>query len=304
MSTWNQSLTAAGVREPELRRDFSIQRRVVRQYRRSAYLACRMLLPPAVLPHVLGATALMHHGDDLLDTGPKPQRAAAWTAWEQRVRTALETGTTDDPLLRTLLHTVAAHPRHRGLVESFMATATVDLEFTGFATEADYQAYLDAYSLPAFLLVAALIGPETDPDGAFHSGCRTFIDGSQRLDFVNDLAEDLREGRPGIPAETLKRFSVTEEDLSAGHATPAVRSLVEHETEAARADLRAARDLLGLVPAAGRPMVGALIEIELLTAEAVLARGPGVLRGSASPSLPGTLKVLLAARRDARTARR
>ncbi|MFK0110256.1 squalene/phytoene synthase family protein [Streptomyces sp. NPDC091217] len=303
MSTWNQSLTAAGIREPELRRAYSTQRGVVRRYRRSAYLACRMLLPPAVLPHVLAATALMHHGDDLMDTGPKPQRAPAWAAWEQRVRTALEMGTTDEPLIRTLLHTLSAHPRHREVVDSYLATAGAELEFAGFATEADYQAYLDAYSLPGFFMVAALIGPESDPDGAFRAGCRTFIDGSQRLDFVNDLAEDIREGHPGIPAETLKHFSVTEEELAAGHASPGLGSLVEHEVEAARTDLRSARELLGLIPPAGRPMVGALIEIELLTAEAVLGRGAGILRGSASPSLPGTLKVLRDARRGARTAR-
>ncbi|WP_157537674.1 hypothetical protein [Kitasatospora azatica] len=38
----------------------------------------------------------------------------------------------------------------------------------------------------------------------------------------------------------------------------------------------------------------ALLEIEFLTVEAVLARGTGILRGSASPPLAGTLKVMLA----------
>ncbi|MEU9450315.1 squalene/phytoene synthase family protein [Streptomyces sp. NPDC048277] len=303
MSTWNQSLTAAGIREPRLRRDYSTQRRVVRRYRRSAYLACRLLLPPAVLPHVMAATAVMHHGDNLLDTGPKPQRAAAWAAWEQQVRTALETGTSDDPLIRTLLHTLTAHPRHREVVESYLPTAGAELEFTGFVTEGDYQAYVDAYSLPAFFTIAALMGPETDPDGAFRAACRTLVDGSQRLDFVNDLAEDLREGRPGIPAETLKHFSVTVEELAAGQASPGLRPLVEHEVEAARADLRSARAVLDLIPAANRPMVGALIEIELLTAEALLTKGADVLRGSASPPVPATLRVLRDARRRARAAR-
>ncbi|MER7834710.1 squalene/phytoene synthase family protein [Streptomyces sp. NPDC096040] len=304
MSAWNQSLTAAGIREPELRRDYSTQRRTVRRYRRSAYLACRMLLPPAVQPHVVAATAVMHHGDNLLDSGPESQRAQAWAGWEQRVRTGLETGTSDDPLVRTLLHTVTAYPRHREVVEAYLATATAELEFTGFATEADYQDYLDAYSLPAFLLIGALLGPETDPGGRFLAGCRRLIDGSQRLDFVNDLAEDLREGRPGIPAETLKRFSVTAEDLTAGQASPGLRSLVAHEVETARVDLRSARELLELLPAAHRPLVETLIEIELLTAEAVLAPGTDVLRGSASPSTAGTLKLVLGARRRAVRAQR
>ncbi|MER5525227.1 squalene/phytoene synthase family protein [Streptomyces sp. NPDC002677] len=304
MSAWNQSLTAAGIRDAELRRDYSIQRRTVRRYRRSAYLACRMLLPPAVQPHVVAATAVMHHGDDLLDSGPEAGRAQAWADWERRVRAGLETGTSDDPLVRTLLHTVSVYPRHRELVTAYLATATTELEFTGFATESDYQDYLDAYSMPAFLLIGALLGPETDPGGRFLAGCRRLIDGSQRLDFVNDLAEDLREGRPGIPAETLKRFSVTAQDLAAGRASPGLRSLVAHEVETARADLRSARELLELIPAAHRPLVGTLIEIELLTAEAVLAPGTDVLRGSASPSTAGTLKLVLGARRRAVRAQR
>ncbi|MFJ8486976.1 squalene/phytoene synthase family protein [Streptomyces sp. NPDC094038] len=304
MSAWNKTLTAAGITDPELRLDYGVQRRAVRQYRRSAYLACRVLLPPAVLPHVVAATAVMHHGDTLLDSGPKPERAVAWAAWERRVRTALETGTSDDPLIRTLLHTVSAYPRHRAAVESYLATAAAELAFEGFATETDYQAYVDAYSLPAFLPVAGLLGPESDTDGRFRAGCRTLIDGSQRLDFVNDLAEDLREGHLGIPAETLKRFSVTVEDLEAGRASAGLRSLVEHEVETARADLRSGREVLPLMPAPHRPMVSALVEIELMTAEAVLARGTGVLRGSASPSTAGTLRLLLGARRAAVRAQR
>lgn len=301
MRTWQRSLTAAGVRTPELRNDYGDARRLVARFRRSSYLAARLLLPPSVLPHVVAATAVMHHGDNLLDTGPKPQRIAAWASWEQRVRKALETGVADDPLIRTLLHTVAAYPRLRGVVEEYLSTAGAELEFTGFDSEADYQAYVDAYSLPAFMLVAVLLGPEDD-DGPYRAMCRTLIDGSQRLDFVNDLAEDIAEGRPGIPAQTLARFSVTPTDLAAGHEPSGLRELVEHEVGAALAALEAARELPAQVSARGRALLNAFVEIELLTADAALARGAALLHGSASPPLLGTLRVLRNARRTARSA--
>ncbi|MFE9763265.1 squalene/phytoene synthase family protein [Streptomyces sp. NPDC005808] len=303
MTTWQRSLTAAGVREAQLRNDYAHARRLVSRFRRSSYLAARLLLPPSVLPHVVAATAVMHHGDNLLDTGPKPQRIAAWASWEQRVRKALETGVADDPLIRTLLHTVAAHPQLRGAVEEYLSTAGAELEFSGFVSEADYQAYVDAYSLPGFMLIAVLLCPE-DVDGRYRATCRTLIDGSQRLDFVNDLAEDLAEGRPGIPAQTLARFSVTEADLVAGHEPPGMRPLVEHEVSAARTALEAARDLPTQVSAPGRALLNAFVEIELLTADAALARGAALLHGSASPPLLDTLRVLRNARRTARNARR
>jgi phytoene synthase len=300
MNAWKESLDAAEIREPALRRDYDAQRRLVSRFRRTSYLAVHLLLPRPMLPHVVAATAVMHHGDNLLDTGPKTQRAARWASWEQQVRQVLDTGVSADPLLRTLAHTIAAHPRLRRTVEEYLSTATAELEFTGFLDEADYQAYVDAYSLPAFMLVGALLGPEAD-DGPYRTACRTFIDGSQRTDFVNDIAEDLREGRLGIPAKTLERFSVTLEDLAAGREVPGVRELVGHEVRQARTALEAARELPALAPVAYRPLMSALVEVELLTADAVLARGAKLLRGSARPPLVAALRVLLSARRRVRT---
>ncbi|GAA1040503.1 MULTISPECIES: hypothetical protein [Streptomyces] len=94
MRGWAKSLDAAGAQEPGLREDSDRQRRSVRPFRRTAYLAARLLLPRPLLPHMMGATAELH--------------------------------------------------------------------FTGCATEADYQACLDAYSYPAVMLVAGLLTPEAD----------------------------------------------------------------------------------------------------------------------------------------------
>jgi phytoene synthase len=295
-------LDAAGIRESQLRRDYGAQRASVARFRRATYLAARLLLPKPVLPHVVAATAVMHHGDNLLDSGPKTQRVAAWSSWEQEVRKALDSGASDDPLIRTLLHTTKAYPRLREVVQEYLSTATAELEFAGFSTEADYQAYVDAYSLPAFMLVASLLGPEHD-DGDFRAGCRTFIDGSQRLDFVNDLAEDLTEGRLGIPAKTLERFSVTEKDLAEGHESPGVRALITHQVDAARASLTAAKELPALTAHPNGVLLGAVVEIELLTADAALAHGARLLRGSVSPPVVGSLRVMLGARRRARKER-
>ncbi|MFF4276351.1 squalene/phytoene synthase family protein [Streptomyces sp. NPDC001536] len=300
MSAWKRALDAAGIREPELRRDYDAQRRLVARERRSSYLAARVLLPRPMLPHVVAATAVMHHGDDLLDTGPKPQRVAAWAAWERRLREALEKGVADDPPVRAFLHTMAAYPRLGEVTEEYLATATAELEFTGFTTEADFQAYVDAYSLPAFMLVGTLLGPETD-DGRYRALCRTLIEGSQRLDFVNDLAEDLPEGRLGIPTETLRRFSLAPEDLTAGQTPPGLRDLLNDQIDAARTALKAARGLPALAAPQGRALLSAVIDIELLTADAAAARGTALLNGSASPSLPGTLRVLRNARKLRRT---
>jgi 15-cis-phytoene synthase len=302
MSVWNQALDAAGVREPGLRHDYSAQRQVVARYRRTSYLAARMLLPRPMLPHVIAMTAFMHHGDNLLDSGPQDGRADAWAEWEKRVREALETGESDQPLIHAVVHTVATLPRTRGHIEAYLATASAELEFAGFATDADYAAYVDAYTLPAFMLIAGLLAPEDD-DTQFRAACRTYIDGSQRLDFVNDLAEDLREGRFAIPAETLEHFGVAREDLASGEDLPGVRELLRSEIGRARETLTAARPLAELTPPAYRPMVRALIEVELLTAKAAEVKEADLLRAPAGPSAPAALRVLLREYRQARRVR-
>jgi 15-cis-phytoene synthase len=298
MGGWKAALDAAGVEDPALRADYTRARETSARFRRSAHLAARLLLPRELFAHVVAATAFMHHGDNLLDSGAAPERAAAYGRWEREVRAGLDTGASEDPVVRPLLHTITAHPPLRGYAEAYLDTARTDLDFTGFATEADYQDYVDRYSLPAFMLVACLLAPREDtPDGgraaAYRAACRTYIDAAQRLDFANDLAEDLAGGRLALPLETLARFGVTREELENARDTDGTRQLLRHVLDRAGATLEAARVLDGLAAPAGRPLVRALIDIEALTAEAARAKGTGLLHGSVGPSGVAAVRVLL-----------
>ncbi|WP_432251331.1 squalene/phytoene synthase family protein [Streptomyces sp. HNM1019] len=298
MSLWNRALDAAGISDPQLREDYARQRKLVAGYRRSAYLAARLLLPPPLLPHLIAATAFMHRTDTLLDSGPVAERAGACAEWVKEVRDGLASGESDHAAVRPLLHTVSAHPGMRGRVEDFLDASAAELEFTGFATEADYQRYVDAYVLPAFMLIAGLIAGE-DPAADCREACRVYIDGSQRLDFVNDLSEDLAEGRLNLVRETLDAHGVTRADLENARDTPAIHALLARLLGEARACLSTSRSLVGLAPPEGRPLLRAMIEIELLTAAAAAAKGPGLLRAPARTPLPATARVLFRERRRA-----
>ncbi|MEV4442073.1 squalene/phytoene synthase family protein [Streptomyces sp. NPDC049577] len=291
MRTWKRTLTAAGVEEPRLREEYTRQRAVVAAYRRHAYIAVRLLLPPPVVPHVIAATAFMHHTDTLLDgEAADPE---SFREWEKAVRDALATGHSDDPVLRPLLHTASVHPRLAGHVEEFLAGAPLDRDFGGFADEAEYARYVDAYSLPAFLLVACLVlAPDARPE-TVRALCRTYIDGSQRLDFVNDLAEDLRAGRLALPARTLEEHGVSRADLERGRDTPGTRALLATLLRRAREDLLASRPLPGHAPPEHRAFVRAFITLEVLTADAALAKGSTLLHAPARPPAGAALRVLL-----------
>ncbi|MEU7136092.1 squalene/phytoene synthase family protein [Streptomyces sp. NPDC046261] len=296
MHAWDRTLTLAGIHDKRLRADYTRQRALVSAYRRHAYVAVRLLLPPALVPHVIAATAFMHHTDTLLDEGGGPANGAgggdAYAAWEKEVRDGLATGQSGHPVLRPLLHTASRHPRLRDHVQEFLAGAPLDRDFTGFTDEAEYGRYVDAYSLPAFMLIACLLLDPAADAGTTRELCRAYIDGSQRLDFVNDLAEDLREGRLTLTAQALERHGVRRADLERGRETAAVRALLTDLLGRARRDLLASRRLPGLAPAPHRAFIRAVIALEVLTADAAMARGTGLLRGAARPSVPGALRVL------------
>ncbi|WP_324606811.1 squalene/phytoene synthase family protein [Kitasatospora phosalacinea] len=290
---WERALDAAGVREPGLRAAYGRQREQVAAYKREVALAAGLLLPPATVPHVIAATAFMHRTDDLLDSGPPDARRAASARWREQVTAALDAGDSADRDLRPLLDSVAARPVLRGRVLDFLAVADADLDFAGFATEDDYQAYLDGYSLPGFMVVAALLGPDGD-QRAYRAACRTFIDSSQRLDFVNDLAEDLADGRLTLPRQTLAEHGVTRADLERPAATPAVRALLGALLDRSDRDRDRAVDagIAELAPPAHRPMVRCILGVERLTAAAARADLDALLRRSASPAKPGLLRLL------------
>ena len=303
MGGWDRALDAAGLDEPRLRDDYGRQREQVAQYKRDALLAAGLLLPPRLVPHVVAATAFMHRTDNLLDSGPVAERKQAYTAWEQEVRDSLATGGADDPELRPLLHTVAAHPVLRGRVLDYLGSALADLDFTGFDTEADYQRYLDGYSLPAFMVVATLLGPDGD-QAAYRAACRTFIDAAQRLDFVNDLAEDLADGRLTIPEQTMERHRVIRADLEQARDRPAVRALLTDQLDQVDRTLAESRALIGLVPPVHRPMVRCMIRLDELTGAAARADVPALLHRSATPAKLAAARLLVREYLRARRLRR
>ncbi|MFC9237604.1 phytoene/squalene synthase family protein [Streptomyces decoyicus] len=301
MATWPKALDQAEITDPALRRDYDEQRRLVARYARPEYTAVRLLLPARLVPDIIAATAFMHHSDNLIDQGPVATRIAALGDWERQVHDALESGKADQPVLRTLVDTIARQPQLRRHVEDFLAGAPLEVRTEGFASESDFQQYVDGYSLPAFMLIACLLGGA--PAEKYVAGCRTFIEASQRLDFLNDVAEDLSNGRLGIPEEDLARRGLTRADLTGkGGAPDGFRALLRDQAQQARSGLAASYGLVDLVQAHSRPFVRALIGIQGLTLRAAARKGTALLQGSARPSVDAALRILareyMAARRQ------
>ncbi|MGQ4435166.1 squalene/phytoene synthase family protein [Streptomyces sp. SAS_260] len=309
MTRWSTALKTAGVTDPRLRRAYDAQRRLVRRFAPHEYAAVRLLLPPELHPPAVAAVAYMHATDELIDTGAVDVRTTVLASWDAQTTAALDGGELpSDETLSALRDTTLRHPYLAARVRAFLDGATVEARWTGFATEADFQAYVDSYALPALMLTASLLAPDPDagPDDPYVRGCRALIEGLQRTDFLADLAEDAEDGRIGIPEDELVRHGLKFEDLRGRSeaAVPALERLVHEQADLAEATLPEGRTLPALVAAEHRPFLDALIAVQELRLRAVRRKGGRLIRRGANPSVLGGLGVLARQYRRARAARR
>ncbi|GAA2333798.1 squalene/phytoene synthase family protein [Streptomyces kunmingensis] len=301
MPTWKKTLRAAGIRRADLHADYSRQRDLVKAFAKKEYLAVRLLLPPALHPPVIAAVAFMHATDELIDTGDAADRKNALAQWAEATRAALgEPAAGTDATLRTLADTVTRHPGLRPRVEAFLTGAHLDVDYTGFRSEEQLQEYVTGYSLPAFMLMAGFVAPActrgTHGDqAAFEAGCRALIESMQRVDWLDDLAEDAANGVVGVPQQDLDRHQLTVADIAqpTDSTRRSLAELVQEQTALAQDQLRAAGRLPQLVAPATQPFVTALCRLQHLKLAAVRQAGGDLADGGAEVALPAVLRTLI-----------
>jgi phytoene/squalene synthetase len=91
----------------------------------------------------------------------------------------------------------------------------------------------------------------------------------QVLEHCQDVAEDRRRGRIYLPLEDLTAFGVTPGDLDADVTSTAVRRLVAHEVQRARALLLSGMPLVRSLRGSARVAVAGFVAGGLATADAL-----------------------------------
>ncbi|WP_314621276.1 squalene/phytoene synthase family protein [Streptomyces stackebrandtii] len=283
---WERVLDRAGIREPEARRGYTEQLRAVRRFAPAEYLAARLLLPAPLQPDVIALVAFMHETDDRIDRGQRVEREEALWRWRELTAEALAAGGGAQPVLRTLSWTVRRHPVLRGRIDAFLAGAAQEVAWERFGSEAEVGRYIEAYSLSALMLSMCLLAPDGAAAAAdFERVCLALMTAMQRIDFLEDLAQDVEEGRVGISEEALARHGLTAGDLRPEAAgTAPVAALVAAQAVTAAVSLGAARSIVGLVAAPYRPFLRAVVQVQEARAAAVRKAGASVVARPCGPS--------------------
>ncbi len=231
------------------------------------------------------------------DAGPLP----LLDALEEDLHRVFD-GTPRHPLLRGLQPTV----RRRGLTPGpflgLIQANRQDQLVRRYETYDDLLAYCELSANPVGRLVLGITGTAT-PERIRRSD--EICTALQLVEHLQDVAEDLARDRIYLPAEDLKSFHVTEEELARPTAGAAVRSLVAFQAERARSLMHAGLPLVGSVHGRLRLLLAGFAGGGLAALDAIAAAGFDVLSGPPKPTKPSLTRqagaVLLRARREGGT---
>lgn len=171
------------------------------------------------------------------ETVSEPQVAIAKLDWWRETLLEMTRGRTNHPVTQALLgglDSVGLAEEARNAdsplisrLEERLGAAQIELEYEGFATETDLQAYLDARYASLFGLYARLL----DCDGDQIDAARLTGRWHGRLDRARLLGRHARIGRVYLPQETLTRHGLDETDLYRDTAPATREALFREELE-------------------------------------------------------------------------
>jgi squalene synthase HpnC len=164
-----------------------------------------------------------------------------------------------------------------------------DQRVTRYRTYAELAQYCELSANPVGQIVLYIFGAATPERIKLSDSVCTAL---QLAEHWQDVAEDLANGRIYLPGEDLDRFGVTEPDLAAPSAGPAVRDLMRFETDRAAALLDQGAPLVGTLRGAARVAVAGYLAGGRAALAAIRGQRYDVLIATARPRKPRMLAEL------------
>jgi len=226
----------------------------------TTYYWSTKLLPRIKQHHVHALYAFARYADDIVDEIPSQGgrdvptevRADALASFGDRFFTDLDRGSSDDPVLKAVVHTVRAFDIDTDAFRRFLRSMTMDLTVESYESWDDLLVYMDGSAAVIGEMMLPILEP-SDIDVALPHA-RDLGDAFQLTNFLRDINEDLDRGRQYVPLEDSRRFGV---DLTERRVSPEFVELMRFEIERCRELYRSAEVGISLLPARSAKCVGA-----------------------------------------------
>lgn len=261
--------------KPNLARSYHYCDRLARRQAANFYPAFR-LLPRDQRLAMCALYAFMRVADDLADEPGEPEaKRAALLDWGRRLDAALA-GQYSHPLHAALHHTVATYRIPPEYLHAVIAGVGMDLEPVRLATFDELYRY--CYHVASAVGLACIhvwgFKGEKAKEHAEAAGIAF-----QLTNILRDVAEDAGRGRVYLPAEDLKRFGCTAEQVLGGDRGDDLRALLRFEAERAYGYYEASRPLARLLPPPGRAVFLTMSGIYRGLLDAIVRRDCDVFAG-------------------------
>ena len=222
--------TATEVRgNPALTEAFSYCERLAKSHYEN-FTVVSWFFPKRLRPYMYAVYAFCRHTDDIGDEAAG-DRLALLDAWEADLRRCIG-GEPEHQILRALQNTM----REREIpLEPFLRlieASRMDQRQKRYETYSDLLRYCQHSATPVGRMVLHVFGYRDETRQRLSDATCIAL---QFANFWQDINRDLAMGRIYLPLEDMKRFGVTEEQLSSGIATQSFRDLLRFEVKRARA---------------------------------------------------------------------
>jgi phytoene synthase len=203
-------------------------------------------LPRESRPHVWALYAFCRYADDIVDDMgdvPVASREAALSAFGDRFFSDVAAGTSDDPILRAVVHTVRTYGHDLDCFRRFLRSMAMDLTVATYDTWDDLLVYMDGSAAVIGEMMLPILGPD-DPASA-RPPARDLGFAFQLTNFLRDVGEDLDRGRVYLPQDDVARFGA---DPARRAVDEAWVALMRFEITRARALYASAAGGIALLP--------------------------------------------------------
>lgn len=211
----------------------------------TTYYWSTKVLPRVKQHHVWALYAFCRYADDIVDDlGPAPveARAAALGEFADRFFVDVAHGSSDDPVLKAVVHTVRAFDIDVDCFHRFIRSMTMDLTIDHYDSWDDLLVYMDGSAAVIGEMMLPILEP-LQPEALGHA--RDLGNAFQLTNFLRDIGEDLDRNRQYVPQDDLRRFGV---DLTQRRVTPEFVELMKFEIARCRELYASADRGVGMLP--------------------------------------------------------
>ena len=171
-------------------------------------------------------------------------------AFADEFRTSLAVGSSTDPVMAAVIHTVITRRIDPECFDRFFNAMAMDLTTSSYQTWEDLRDYMEGSAAVIGEMMLPVLEPISD---AAKPPARSLGLAFQLTNFLRDVGEDLDRGRIYLPQDDLRLFDV---DLERRAVTPQWRAFLAYEIERNRALYSFADTGIALLPPRSARCVG------------------------------------------------